>query len=268
MMVPSDPSIPFEIRRALQQMADEIDALRSEVGALSGSKGASQSDVDELRRRVGGVEQKPTFLDFNDVMRGSGPAHALGYAPDPGEAAWDERALMETGRWGYPLLGLIRVVTRLGVFGDVQFAGDILNVLGSMAIIGNIGAAKAYLKDLEVTGIVSGLVENHGGTLVDASGFSFTAPLWVFAWTAPYACRVLAVKGYRVGGTGATVNARLNGTSNHLGSDLSLTSADTVMDGGVVQNNSYVAGDRLEIGAVTYTGTVTQIGISVYFTRA
>lgn len=112
---------------------------------------------------------------------------------------------------------------------------------------------------------IAGL-ENHGGVAVNPYGI--TAAINVFVWIAPYFCTVTAVKGYRVGGTGATVNARKNGSLNHLASALSLTAADTVMDGGAVQNTQYQAGDKMEIMVVSTTGSPTQLGIVVYFTRA
>lgn len=108
--------------------------------------------------------------------------------------------------------------------------------------------------------------ENHGGVVVNPYGIG--AAINIFTWVAPYACTVTAVKGYRVGGTGATINARKNGASNHLASALSLTSADTVMDGGSVQNTAYSVGDKLEIMLVSVTGSPTQIGVLVHFTRA
>lgn len=101
-----------------------------------------------------------------------------------------------------------------------------------------------------------------GGTLLDP-----TALRNVIIWRAPFPCTVTNVRGYRVGGTGATINARLNGASNHLASALSLTSADTWMDGGAVQNTAYAAGDKLEIMLVTVSGTPTEIAIQVDFTR-
>lgn len=106
----------------------------------------------------------------------------------------------------------------------------------------------------------------RGGTLLNSID-GLTA-VNVFVGVLPFACTVTAVKGWRVGGTGATINARLNGASNHLASALSLTSASTVMDGGAVQNTAYVAGDYLEIMLVSVAGTVTQIGIEVTFERA
>jgi len=87
------------------------------------------------------------------------------------------------------------------------------------------------------------------------SGGIPNAALNIIVWRAPFACTVTNVRGYRVGGTGATINARRNGTLNHLASALSVSSADTWMDGGAVSNTAYAAGDKLEIMIVTTTGT-------------
>lgn len=94
------------------------------------------------------------------------------------------------------------------------------------------------------------------------------APLTVVAWTAPFACTVTAIKGYRVGGTGATVNAYRGTTGTPLRSaNLSLTSANTWMDGGAVQNTAFAINDSLLIAVVTVAGTPTQVSVQVNFTR-
>lgn len=89
----------------------------------------------------------------------------------------------------------------------------------------------------------------------------------VMVWRAPFACTVTNVRGHRKGGTGATINARRNQASDHLSSDLSLTSADAWMDGGAVQNTAYVAGDDLEIEIATVAGSPTEVAVQVDFTR-
>jgi hypothetical protein len=104
---------------------------------------------------------------------------------------------------------------------------------------------------------------SRGGTIINASGVS-TGNFVV--WRAPYACTVTNVRGWRTGGSAATINARKNGTSNHLASNLSLASTDTWLDGGAVQNQSYAAGDDLQIMIVSATGA-TQIAIQVDFTK-
>lgn len=112
-----------------------------------------------------------------------------------------------------------------------------------------------YLKE-------SDIIISRGGTVLNP-----TAAIDVIVWRAPYSCTVTNVRGYRVGGTGATINARRNNSSNHLSTALSLTSADQWMDGGSVQNTAYVAGDELEIMVVTVAGSPTQVAVQVDFTR-
>jgi hypothetical protein len=107
---------------------------------------------------------------------------------------------------------------------------------------------------------------SRGGTFVNPNGI--TAAINIIVWRAPFACTVTAVKGYRVGGTGVNVNARKNGSLNHLAAALSLTSADTWMDGGAVQNASYAAGDKMEIMIGSPAGSPTQVAVQVDLTLA
>ena len=95
-----------------------------------------------------------------------------------------------------------------------------------------------------------------------------TAPLNVAIWQAPFACVVTKVSGYRVGGSGATVNARRNGSAAHLAAALSLTSADTWMADEGVQNVAYAEDDSLEIQIVTAAGSPTQVAVLVEFRRS
>lgn len=124
-----------------------------------------------------------------------------------------------------------------------------------------VGFAMSATSMIVVIGIESPLF-SRGETVLSPSG-----AINVIVWEAPFACTVKTVKGYRVGGTGATINARLNGSSNHLASALSLTSADTWMDGGAVQNTVYAAGDKMEIMVVTVAGSPDQVAVQVNFVR-
>ncbi|MFZ4436819.1 MAG: hypothetical protein ACOYOS_00165 [Syntrophales bacterium] len=106
------------------------------------------------------------------------------------------------------------------------------------------------------------------GVIYNSAGVP-NAALNVIIWRAPYACTLTRIYGYRVGGTGATVNARRNaGGTKHLGTDLSLSSADTWVDGGAsYSDTAYAAGDKCEIMVVSTAGTVTQLAILVQFTK-
>lgn len=103
----------------------------------------------------------------------------------------------------------------------------------------------------------------RGGTFYVASGITVGAA--VIMWEATEACSVSFVKGYRVGGTGATINARKNGALNHLGADLSLPTADLWTPGPAVINPNYAVGDKLEILLQSVTGSPTQVAIVVGF---
>jgi hypothetical protein len=101
-----------------------------------------------------------------------------------------------------------------------------------------------------------------GGTRPGATGASDA-----IVWEAPYAATIIAVRGIRIGGTGATVNAQRNFTSEHLASDLSLPSSGVVYDGGAVQNTAYVAGDILEARIKSASGSPADITILIRLRR-
>lgn len=132
---------------------------------------------------------------------------------------------------------------------------------------GSGGAANTYVLSADGGGgtawrqvLVSG-----GGVIYAPSGISTTADVTV--WRAPYACRVINVRGLRVGGSSASINARRNGVSNHLASDLSLSSTGVWLDGGAVQNTDYAAGDTMEIRLTAVSGLPTEIAVQVDLRR-
>ncbi|RKY77057.1 hypothetical protein DRQ07_09290, partial [candidate division KSB1 bacterium] len=76
----------------------------------------------------------------------------------------------------------------------------------------------------------------------------------------------ISIRGYRVGGTGARLTARKNGSDLHLTNPIDMTSADTWQYGqGSINNGSYSAGDKLELMIVDTTGNPTQLAIQVDF---
>ncbi|MEU7327239.1 hypothetical protein [Streptomyces parvus] len=112
-------------------------------------------------------------------------------------------------------------------------------------------------------------IEAHGGAADDttttkgvvvpeppAGGVSYVI------WRAPHACTVTAVSGYREGGTGATVNATVNG-ADLLAVDLSLSTPDTWLSGPDVQNASMAAGDTLAVAVRSAAGAPAAITILI-----
>lgn len=104
---------------------------------------------------------------------------------------------------------------------------------------------------------------SKGATILDPAG-----AVNVVVWRAPYACTVTAVRGMRTGGTGATINARKNGASNHLASALSLATAGAFQSNTTIANATYAAGDYLELMLVSIAGTPTSIVMQVDFEKA
>ena len=109
-------------------------------------------------------------------------------------------------------------------------------------------------------GMVEALIFSKTATIVAPTGADD-----FFAWGLPYACTVVAVKGFRVGGTGATINAMKNGSLEHLAADLSLPTPSVLTDGGAVQNTAYAEGDILEVRIKSIAGSPSEVSIQVDF---
>lgn len=90
----------------------------------------------------------------------------------------------------------------------------------------------------------------------------------VIAWRAPFNCMVIGLHGYVVSSNGSTINARKNGSSNHLGSNLSLTATDSWISAtAAITNSSYSVGDKLEMMLTSISGAPTQLAFQVDFMR-
>ncbi|WP_440063789.1 hypothetical protein [Streptosporangium sp. OZ121] len=83
-------------------------------------------------------------------------------------------------------------------------------------------------------------------------------------WRAPVACRVKAVRAYRIAGTGAVINAAKNGV-DLCSADLSVTTASTWMSGVLAAPAvlKFAAGDTLTAEVVSVAGTPTDLVIQV-----
>ena len=81
-------------------------------------------------------------------------------------------------------------------------------------------------------------------------------------WRAPKACTITAVRGYRDGGTGATINATKNG-ADLLAVDLSLSTNTTWMSGPSVQNGSVAAGDTIAVAIRSVAGAPAAVTIQI-----
>ena len=100
--------------------------------------------------------------------------------------------------------------------------------------------------------------ESRTYKLDSPSGSNVTDALW----RAPKGCTIVGIYGYRVGGTGAVVNAQIGATK--AATDLSLTSADAYM--AATLDSAHVkmaAGDVLSSLIVSVAGTPTSVRIQV-----
>lgn len=104
----------------------------------------------------------------------------------------------------------------------------------------------------------------RGGTIYVAGGI--TAAADVILWEATEACSVQFVKGYRAGGSAAGINARKNGSLEHLSGDLSLSASATWFTNTAIINPNYAVGDSLEMRLKSVAGSPTQVNITIGFT--
>ena len=99
-VIPQDAS--FDVRRSIEQINDELDQIKKENARLLQQISVVQGDAEKENRDLKKEIRTPSFLNFNDVFRGSGGAHAIGHVPDPGETARPEgfeRYLRGDGNW-------------------------------------------------------------------------------------------------------------------------------------------------------------------------
>lgn len=100
--VPQEASLDIQV--AFRELNDELKLLRQDLAAAKASIPSTKA-VEELQGAVTRLSKTPTYLDPNDVFRGSGPAHMHGYVPDPGASAASDRYLCEDGTWAEPAGG-------------------------------------------------------------------------------------------------------------------------------------------------------------------
>lgn len=99
-------------------------------------------------------------------------------------------------------------------------------------------------------------------TNMNAAGGAIDVPLF----RAPYPLQITALRGMRSGGTGAGINVRVNAT-NVLTADLSLTSADTEMSAGTINNPNVQAGDMVWARWTGFAGAPAWVHLQIDYVR-
>lgn len=135
------------LRRAIQELQDAVTALRRDGRKRADRASDATAEVSALRGELARKLRRPNTLDFNDVFRAAGPAHALGYVPDPGAGdTGGLRFLSDDGTWKPVLDGLFWVLpeeitdpgTRKGGFN------------GSLAVASALAADSLHARLLQV----------------------------------------------------------------------------------------------------------------------
>lgn len=115
------------------------------------------------------------------------------------------------------------------------------------------------------TGTGSGIVFSVGGVFKTP-----TAADDVLVWVAPFGATVTAIKTWQDTGTGSVTNAfrgSLASAVTFLGTGHTIAAADTVEDGGAVQNAAVAIGDPLYIRLTSVSGTPNEVGVQISLTR-
>lgn len=81
-------------------------------------------------------------------------------------------------------------------------------------------------------------------------------------WQAGVDCQIASIRGFRQGGTGASVNARVNATPA-AGVDLSLTTADTWLSSTLVDPMSLPQGSTLFMNVISVAGAPSLITVQI-----
>lgn len=97
---------------------------------------------------------------------------------------------------------------------------------------------------------------SKGGAILQPS------PQTVVVWRAPFACTVMAVRGYQDVGTGSVVTA-YDGSKNLLSTDITISAAGEWQDGGNLALTAVSTGDSIAIQVVSVSGTPNYLVVQV-----
>ncbi|MEU6614499.1 hypothetical protein [Streptomyces parvus] len=158
---------------------------------------------------------------------------------------------------------------------DASTVPEAPNIFEGIRIEANTGSSTTYtaapstvLRDI-VAFLDGGTVQDgllqYPGTPTTTQGLVIPAPAGPVSyaiWRAPHACTVTAVRGYREGGSGATINA-VAGGADLLAVNLSLATAGTWLSGPGVQNAALEAGDTVAVAVRSVAGSPTAVTILI-----
>jgi hypothetical protein len=155
---------------------------------------------------------------------------------------------------------------------DVTVNGNVVASAGFIKWIQGTGTSYTVAVDFQTDYITVTDNATGAGTSLSVGGV-FKSPLAaddVLAWVAPFSATVTSVKGWQDTGTGSVVNAfrgSLASAVTFLSSDMTLAVADTVQDGGAVQNATVAIGDPVYIRLTSVSGSPNEVGVQISLTR-
>lgn len=155
-----------DTQAAFRDIEQQLEELKRGNAPVSTTTGADP----ELLARIERLEGLLHFNSDKHTFVGSGPQSSAGLVPSPGVTADSESVLLENGSWGYPVRGLVRAVTTLGAVGDQQAGSDVVDVLGNLAVLGDISGTIGNFSDLNVPGRPSARVTRSASQAISSGG--------------------------------------------------------------------------------------------------
>lgn len=162
-----------------------------------------------------------------------------------------------------------------------QLVTAIPSVITGVGTISALGSSTTPSREdhqhkLTIPSALGGLIGSDGVNVVELPPPTFTkpgvmvgptAPVDIVVWRAPWSCTLASFRAYQLAGGSVNVNARRNGTAEHLAADLNVPPAAWTT-AGAVQNTTYVAGDSLEFRLkAPLVGLPIEVAFLLEFTR-
>jgi hypothetical protein len=203
--------------------------------------------VRALREETTTAVRKATFLDFNDVFRGSGPAHSLGYVPDPGVTPGTSRFLREDGTWNTPSMAAAGGWTDDGTVVRLTTATDFVGI-GTVTPIAPLEVSSANATGPTGSGslVISGNTNRERLEIISIGGGAGTVQGYAGGGTVAAPTQTLTGSVLlRLGGTGwDNTNAKIIGNP----AAVVLTSAENFT---TAAHGAYITLETTPLGSLT-----------------
>lgn len=168
-----------EIERRLRKLEKATGTASSSTVRIiqSGGGGSTTVNLTPIIARLDALEATVAAIPDTDFSEfgGVGETSDRGLVPAPGTSlpptGIAQHLLTESGEWGFPLRGLIDVVTP----GDATSAADILDIQGSLVVVGHLSAGDVTCSQVILPGDSYQLRSDQRGLLAIATEEGQTA---------------------------------------------------------------------------------------------